>query len=238
MVQTTGASFDGRKARSKLKWEILRTLALEVGAPVLAAELCSSLRTLTPRGAYEAYGVLPRRSMIYNYLYRMAEEGCVKLARLRDGLTLYLTPAGRRQLRLYDEHWKGKTTEKSPPATMAESCGRRRRPTLDRNKPNFARRGFIRRIASNLKLRLAQCSQRRHLEGAHRTRAFISYDMPQSAAKERRQIVVLLRAAGFTMMHKSMYVGPVAVLKETVEAIESLSLLPFVGWGTITELTR
>jgi hypothetical protein len=231
-------ALDKRKTRSRIRWQILRTIGLHVGAPVVAAEVLRAIVTLTPRGLYSEAAGKPCPSWSYNYLYRMAEEGLLKLERLRGKLRLYLTPAGRRQLSAYDAYWRSKKLNEcaavSAPTEDAISPENRNRQAKGGQKTRRQLKEIIRQVIRGI----AHSRRRRQLEGSHRTRAFVSYDIPQSQHKERIRILKVLSAAQFKRMHASMYVGPVAVLRPTVEAVESLGLLPFVKWGTITELRR
>jgi len=63
----------------------------------------------------------------------------------------------------------------------------------------------------------------------------VSYDLPTPFNKERDILREILKRLGFTMIHKSVWVGKVKIPKDFIVAIEKLGILKFIE---ILEVTK
>jgi hypothetical protein len=140
----------------------------------------------------------------------------VKLQELEDRRALTLTPRGRSELGALECYWKAKGIEWSPGDL---------RGLVPRKKGSAAR---------HAKLQAALREAARRFPGRPRARGFVSYNIPRRSSARRREVLRILREAGYERMHGSFYVGSAASLKAVVEAIEDLGAVSFLRWGTLT----
>jgi len=216
----------GQKLRARLNWLILKTLAVDIGAPIILGEIIQLMYIASTRSAWQMYYRSRRRSLVTNYLYRLAERGYVKLEGLRRERKATLTPAGRKALRAL-ENWMGQTGQGAALTAVPDLRGRLeaiRRERLARLAPTALLRRMERR----------RQALRQSIPGIPRATAFVSYDLPRHAVSRRRLLIGILRGHGFERLHQSMYIGLSRNLRGALETLETAGVLSFLRWGTLT----
>lgn len=228
MVRAVSAA-PGEKLRSRLNWLILKTLAVDVGVPVVVAELIELMRACTSRSILQAEYRMRHPSFVTTYLYRLAERGYVKLEGLKRQRQATLTPAGRRALRALEafhrasEGMVGRGLDRSIPEQLARIRSERQR-AMSRNE-------LIRRMERQRRALLRQ------IPGPPRATVFVSYDLPRGEWARRRVLIAVLKGHGFRRVHQSMYVGPSEKLRAVLEMLEPHGVLSACRWGTLTMFT-
>ncbi len=216
----------GERLRSRLNWLILKTLAVDIGLPLAAAELYEVLRVASSRSMLQAWYRMERRSHLWVYLRRLADKGYVRLATLQERRRATLTPAGRRAVLALERllRDRGERELLSAAAGLPERVRRLRQERLGR--PSY--RATLRRMASQRRALL------RRIPGRPRALAFVSYDFPRPEHNRRRLVASVLQGYGFQRMHQSMYTGPSDRLRAVLEHLETAGVLQALRWGTIT----
>lgn len=198
-----------RGIRSATNVKLLRTLALEVAAPILIAELYEIARRKSLADVF-----LERKSSLYIYLHRLAERGLIRMEGLRRRRTVVLTKEGEQALEeLNDRHDALELTGLQFPQYCLG----------------------VHRKMPQLKHRVDRSVERRksvHKLSGGRWLFYISYDVPRELEYERQILQYALAKFGFKMLHESMYVSTGGVAK-IIEIAESVGLLPFLAWGKI-----
>lgn len=218
-----------RRLRSRLNFEILRTLALEVGGPVLLAEYYR-LYKLGMTGSPEyAMNLLARKEYFYSYLYRLARRGLVKFKGLRRQRRIYLTEEGLMLLKEagFETSGQGKPQERSD---------QERRDVPPKSFHRVAKRAG--RSAPDDRFEKLRQALGRLTAAGRKEAFFVSYDVPQRMRVERDRARRFLKAAGFLDVNQSFYVGPKEALKRAVERMEEMKLLPFCCWGSLRVFPR
>jgi hypothetical protein len=216
----------GEKLRGRLNWLILKTLAVDIGAPIVLGDMVQFLYVISSRSLLQAYYRSQRRSLFTTYLYRLAERGYVKLEGLRRERRATLTPAGRRALQAL-ETWMELSGQREALTSV---------PDL-RERLEAIRRERQARIAPAAVLRRMERQRqalRQSIPGIPRATAFVSYDLPRGEDNRRRLLIGVLRGHGFKRLHQSMYVGPSERLRGALETLETAGVLSYLRWGTLT----
>jgi hypothetical protein len=200
-----------RQVRSRISFEIMRTMVFETTGPILIAELFELFFARK-----SVWSVLKgNKSSFYIYLHRLAERGCVKIEGLRRRLAVVLTREGERELDSYTYRIDRlqEVGVEIPPELPLGIHREKLSPTLCHK---------VDRCVSVRKEVHAQSKKQRLF--------YISYDLPKELNYERQIIREALRQFEFTMMHESFYVGPRG-LQYIIEIAERIGILPFIAWG-------
>ena len=203
-----------RHLRSTVAFEILKTIAVDIAAPMLIAHLYEICRR---KSITEA--VTSRRSSLYIYLYRLVDRGFVRLEGLRRHMHVVLTKEGERELQRYLE--------------QCETCDR-----TSVGLPIHGELGMHRKRSFLLEKKMEMSvRQRKEIhEISKKERLFyISYDLPKELEHERGLLKMALTTLGFRMMHESFYVGA-HNLEQLIDVAESVGILPFLAWGRLTPM--
>jgi hypothetical protein len=226
VMQRTPVSPPGARIRSRLNWLILKTLAVDVGVPLVAAELIELIRACTSRSYLQAEYRMRHPSYPATYLRRLAERGCVKLEGLKRHRQATLTPAGRRALEALEALYGngGNGVERGEVSPLHEQLDRIRHERMRR----LSRRELTRRMERQRREFL------RRIPGPPRATVFVSYDLPRGESGRRRLVIAVLKGHGFRRVHQSLYVGPSERLRAALETLEPFDVLSRCCWGTLT----
>lgn len=225
-MDLTTAKAPGEKLRGRLNWLILKTLAMDVGVPISLAEFVELMRFLSSRTPAQALYRSRHPSYLTTYLYRLADRGYVKLEGLRRQRRATLTPTGRKALGALETLFREEGMRKLP--ATANDLARRLAEIRRCHSVLTGSAALLRRMDRQRRALL------RAIPGRPRASGFVSYDLPQRESNRRRLILAILKGYGFTRLHQSMYVGHARHLRRALETLESVGVLPFLRWGTLT----
>jgi DNA-binding transcriptional regulator PaaX len=65
--------------------------------------------------------------------------------------------------------------------------------------------------------------------------SIVTFDIPESMKKKREWLRFALKRLGFTMLHKSVWIGKVTLPVEFLNDLDSLGLLPYVHILAVTK---
>ncbi len=225
-IEKNGGAAPGTRLRGRLNWLILKTLALDVGTPIVLGELVQLLYVTCSRSPMQALYRMRRPSFVTTYLYRLADRGYLRLEGLRRERQATLTPKGRRALlaleRLVER--QGEPRLRKAAESLAGRLAAFRARRLARLSPSALMRRMERERIALL----------RRLPGPPRATAFISYDLPRAEERRRRLVIAVLKGHGFKRLHDSLYTGASDRLRSALETLETAGVMRFLRWGTLS----
>ena len=238
--------WDGRSLRSRTIGLILKTLAIDVAGSLVAAELYRAAVILLVRSGPAKWDAMTGRDSFYIYLHRLEDRGWIKIDKLKERLTLFLTPRGRRALEEYERHWSRKGEAFEEEAQRLGQAVRDLPPSARTPRPAPASQGAKKAaerswvptaLREPVRRLLRRFPAPRRMPGLHREQSFVAYDVPLDRIQTRRLLPRFMAMWGFKRLQQSFYIGPTARLKGVVETLEMWGALPYARWGTLSILT-